>query len=242
MHSFSKTGFLIFLLAIAFSKISAQQKTDSADVPCILFPAPMLIDNWKFSIGLLNTTTPEDITEEMSLRIPSVDFQALKKLNNHFNINSRVLFQFLQNHVSFGLRWTKPLTNKLFFSAGDDFAYWFGKLKEDEFNTKGYGFLNYPNFSFGYKTSNNLLLTFKTEAILNLYDRYTIGKNVISNTNYLFSGSAYTLGIEQAFYNQRFLTLAFTAMYTNFFWQTWPLFETFDRNHFYPQITVGFIL
>ena len=58
----------------------------------------------------------------------------------------------------------------------------------------------------------------------------------------LFSGSAYTLALEQPFAGGRSMTLGFRAIYTDYYWQTWTLFENYDRNLFFPQIIVGLIL
>ncbi len=242
MISFKKSGCVLLFALLIFNNLFAKDSLKAVNLPCILFPTPMDLEKWKFSIGINSTTTPEDITEEVRLRIPVGDFHMLRKLNSDLNLNCRVLFQVLQNQISFGLRWATPLSKKYFLSVGDDLAFWFGKLKIDGFDSKGFGLLNYPNVSVGFKTNNNLLFTIKTEAILNLYDKFYIGNNVISSGNNFYSGSAFTFAIEQPFYNKRHLTLAFTAIYTDFFWQTWSLFETFNRNIFYPQISVGFIL
>ena len=51
-----------------------------------------------------------------------------------------------------------------------------------------------------------------------------------------------TLRLEQPFAGSKSMTLGFRAMYTNYLWQTWTLFENYDRNLFFPQVIVGLIL
>jgi hypothetical protein len=71
----------------------------------------------------------------------------------------------------------------------------------------------------------------------------TFAGNERVTTDYrVFSGSSYTIALEQPFYGNRNLTLGFRALYTDFFWQTWPAFESFDRNLFFPQLIIGLIL
>ena len=58
----------------------------------------------------------------------------------------------------------------------------------------------------------------------------------------LFSGSAYSIILEQPFAGSKSMTLGFRAIYTDYYWQTWTLFENYERNLFFPQIIVGLIL
>ena len=96
--------------------------------------------------------------------------------------------------------------------------------------------------SFGYRFNKGILLTLKAESMMNLSINTTAGEVPVTYEYGLFSGSAYTVALEQPFYGKKSITLAFRAMYTNFYWQTWTLFETFDRNLFFPQVIIGVIL
>ena len=77
---------------------------------------------------------------------------------------------------------------------------------------------------------------------MNLGVQTYTGDVTVKSDERLFSGGSVTLALEQPFYKKKSLTLGFRAIYTNFFWQTWSLFENFDRNIFYPQIIIGLIL
>lgn len=233
--------FLVLLLIMANSA-SAQDLPAETREPCILFPSPMYDKNWQFSIGFISTSTPEDITEEVRVRAPAGDWHFQRKLIPDFRLEGRVLFQLVQNHFSLGIKYTKKISDHFYISAGDDVAFWFGKLDVAGFDSKGSGWMNYPNVSIGYRTGSDLLFTFKTEAIIKTHHAFTNGGYDIGTDINTFSGMAYTLAVEQPFYNKKHLTLAFTALYTNFHWQMWSLFETFDRRIFYPQITIGFII
>ena len=210
--------------------------------PCIFFPSPMYDRHWQQSVGFMSTSTPEDITEEVRVRAPAGDWHVLRKINSNFHLEGRLLFQFVQNHVNVGFRYARKLGYHTFLSAGDDVGYWFGKLTVGGFDSKGKGWSNYPNLSFGYRTNSDLLFTLKAEAIINTYFSFENGGYEISREANFLNGYSYTLALEQPFYHKRHLTLAFTALYTDFYWMMWSLFETFDRKIFYPQITVGFIL
>jgi hypothetical protein len=231
-----------FWIPLSVAQDSLSTIKSQSRQPCIFFPSPMYDRSWQFSIGFISTTTPRDITEEVHVRAPAGDFHALKKINSHFLADGRILFQVLQNHFAFGIKYATPLTNRLFISIGDDLAFWYGNLVTGDFDSHGSGWMNYPNISIGYKSAKDLFVTIKGESLLNIKSYFSNGGYVYSKDPKLFNGFAYTIALEQPFYKRKYLTLAFTAMYTNFNWQLWALFETFDRNIFYPQITVGLIL
>ena len=174
--------------------------------------------------------------------VPCGDYRLLRRINNHFILDSRLLFQVLQNHLSTGIRYSKPLSKNLYFSAGDDIAFWFGVLKLGGFNSKASGVLNYSHVSLGYKTKKDLLITFKAQVSVNLHYQAVNGDDKFSSEQAYYNGETFTLALEQPFYNKKHLTLAVSAINNYFYWQTWSLFYKTNRKVFYPQITVGFIL
>lgn len=197
---------------------------------------------WQSSIGFTATTMPYEITEEIHFRVPAGDFHAIKRLNDKFYLDGKVSFQFLQNLITIGPRFAKPITDRLSFSLGSDLGYWFGFINTEGIKTRGHGWQNYPNASLGYRFSKAILLTLKAEGIMNFGIKTYAGSVPVATDYKLFSGSAYTVALEQPFYGKKSLTLGFRAIYTNFYWQTWTLFEPYDRNLFFPQIIVGIIL
>lgn len=207
----------------------------------VFFPYPME-KHWKSSLGFVLTTMPQDITEEQHYRVPAIDFHVLKKVSKRLYLDGRINAQILQNMVSLGPRWATPITNKLSMAVGDDVAWWFGFINTEGFKTRGSGWLNTPNISFGYQFNNKILLTVKAEALMNVSFKAYTGETPVNADYRLFSGSAFSIILEQPFYNHHSLTLGVRAIYTDFFWQTWALFETFQRNIYYPQVIVGLIL
>jgi hypothetical protein len=121
-------------------------------------------------------------------------------------------------------------------------AWWYGVLNIASFRTNARGWFNYPNASIGYRFGKGVLLTLHGEALLNMGYTTSISKEVRSRKGFQFSGVAGGLILEQPFHKNTHIITGLRAQYTNFFWQTWPLFETFDRNIFYPEIIVGIIL
>ena len=238
-------GRFIFLLLATINLSTTTSAQDTSFQPkhaAIFFPYPMYKEKWRSSIGFTLMNTPEDITEEVRLRVPCGDYRLLRRINNHFILDSRLWFQVLQNHLSTGIRYSKPLSKNLYFSAGDDIGFWFGVLKLGGFNSKASGVLNYSHVSLGYKTKKDLLITFKAQVSVNLHYQAVNGDDKFSSEQAYYNGETFTLALEQPFYNKKHLTLAISAINNYFYWQTWALFYKTNRKVFYPQITVGFIL
>jgi len=224
------------------STVTAQDSNFDPKHAAIYFPYPMYKEHWRSSIGFNLLTTPEDITEEIRIQIPTLDYHVLRRVNDYFILDGRIFSQIIQNHLSLGLHWTKPLGRDIYISAGDDIGYWFGFLELSGFDTRASGWLNYPTVSLGYKSPRDLLITFKAQISFNLYYKAVTGENSFSSTDKYYNGETLTVALEQPFYNKKHLTLALSAIWNRFYWQTWSLFYKTDRKVFYPQLTVGFIL
>ena len=238
---------VVFVIGVAGGVLKpatsfCQEINTNARSPSVYFPQPMGARKWRRSLGIIFTTTPQEVTEETRLRIPAIDFQILRRLKRNMHLTGRLNAQVLQNHVSLGIRWVHPLSEKVGFALGDDVGFWAGYLNITGFNNRGYGFLNYPHASLGYRFGGNLLLTFKAEALLNLHYSSYVGRNALASDQNLWSGFAFTWVLEQPFYHRQHFMLGIRAMYTDFNWQFWSLYETFERRTFYPQFMLGFIL
>ncbi|MES2880738.1 MAG: hypothetical protein V4676_01225 [Bacteroidota bacterium] len=207
----------------------------------ILFPHP-LNHKWIVSVGVTATTMPTDITEELRFRIPAAELHVLKKISNKFSLDARLSAQVIQNLISIGPRWTTKFSDRVSMALGNDVAFWFGRVNIGGLKTRGTGWQNYPNISFGYRFNKQILLTVKAESIMNLNVKTSAGETEVETDYKLFSGSAYTIALEQPFFHKKSLTLGFRAIYSNYYWQTWTLFESFDRNLFFPQVIIGVIL
>jgi len=233
---------LFLVLFCGFSQVNAQDTIPESKHAAIFFPYPMYTEKWRSSIGFTLLTTPEDITEQVRVRVPAIDFRVLRRINPYFIAEGRATVQVLQNQFIAGLRFTTPLSGKLFFAAGAHAGYWFGFLSTAGFDSKGSGWLAYPSISLGYKTKRNLLITVAAQSSVNLaYSAYN-GNQKSSEGKVFYNGETFTIALEQPFYHHKHLSLAFSAINNYFYWQTWSLFYRVNRKVFYPQITVGFIL
>jgi hypothetical protein len=207
----------------------------------IFFPHPMH-KQWQVSVGFNSTTIPNEITEEAHFRYPAGDIHAIKKIGGKWYADARVNFQIIQNLLTLGPRWATKLGNRLSMGLGDDVGYWFGNINIQSIRTKGHGFQNYPNIAFGYRFGKAILLSVRAESIMNFGVKTYAAETEVKSDYRLFSGSAYSVILEQPFAGNKSMTLGFRMMYTDYFWQTWTLFEHYNRNLYFPQIIVGLIL
>jgi hypothetical protein len=226
---------LFFCLEIFAQDIPAERQKR------IFFPCPM--DNgWQTSIGFTATTLPRDITEEAHFRVPAADIHILKKLGKGLYGDVHASVQVVQNLITIGPRVPIKLSNRISMALGNDVGFWFGRINVAGIKTRGHGFQNYPNISFGYRFNKQILLTAKAESIMNFGIKTKAAETTVASDYRLFSGSAYSIILEQPFAGSKSMTLGFRAIYTDYYWQTWTLFENYERNLFFPQIIVGVIL
>ena len=232
-------GFGLFILACLPVMCLGQLRADTLREKRLFFPYPMTEKNWYSSLGLTLTKMPQEITEEVQIRVPAIDFHVLRNLGRGFYLDGRINFELLQNHLSIGPRYSQVINQQFSFSVGDDIAWWFGFLNISEFQTRASGWLNYPNFSLGYRMHHHMLLTLKSEWMLNLYYQSKVGSDVTSTSHRTYAG--WTLGIylEQPLYRKANFLLGLRAIHSNFFWETWSLFEPFEPTLFFPEIIIG---
>lgn len=244
MNQYYRQAIIILLVLLSF--MAGQVAIQAQDVPIagqkrIFFPYPM-DRNWSTSVGFTATTMPYEITEELHFRMPAGDVHILRRLKDKWYLDGRLSLQGLQNLITLGPRIAIPVSDRVSVGAGNDLGFWFGFINVQGVKTKGTGWQNYPNLSMGYRFNKRILLTLKAEGIMNIGINTHAGDVKVATDYRWFSGSAYTVALEQPFYGKKSLTLAFRAIYTNFYWQTWTLFEPYDRNLFFPQVIVGIIL
>ena len=238
-----KVGRWLLILFLAFTANSSRaQDTLPSDLRHLYFPLHPQRP-WTYAVGITATTMPYEITEELHYRIPALEFQALRSVGKNLSLHGRASVQGFQNYFSVGPRWNARLSNRVSVGLGDDVAFWFGFVNIEGFKTRGTGWQNFPHASIGYRFNRQVLLTLRAEQIMNLGVSPYAGDIKINGNYHLFSGSTYTLMLEQPFYgrNKR-LAIGLRGMYTSFFWQTWSAFSTVDRNYFYPQLIVCLIL
>ncbi len=231
----------LLLLSLSLCLGAAAQDVPIQGQKRIFFPYPM-DKAWQVSLGFTTTTMPRDITEEAHFRIPAGDVHVLKRIGGKFYLDGRNSFQVLQNLFTLGPRWATPISKRISLGLGNDVGFWFGNINVGGIKTQGRGFQNYPNVSLGYRFNKQVLLTVKAESIMNFNIQTRAGETDVTSDYRLFSGSAFSVFLEQPFAGRKSMTLGFRAIYTDYYWQTWTLFESYDRNLFFPQIIVGLLL
>jgi hypothetical protein len=242
MPSIMVKTILLQVLLLSCYQVFAQDTSFQAKHKAIFYPYPMYHEHWRSSLGFNLLTTPEDVTGELRVQVPTLDYHVLRRISNHLVLDGRLFSQVIQNHFSAGLHWRMPLWNKVYFDAGNDVGYWFGILKVSGYNSKASGWLTYPNFSIGFRTRRDLLITFKGQVSYNLFYKTANGDYKFTSTEPYYNGETFTIALEQPFYNNKHVTLALSSIRNRFYWQTWSQFYRTDRKVFYPQLTVGFIL
>ncbi|MER3464200.1 MAG: hypothetical protein C4329_07070 [Chitinophagaceae bacterium] len=228
---------LLFILLSSLLPSVTAQEVPIDNLKFIYYPHP-LIRKWTTSVGIIATTMPYEITEELHYRIPAIDVYTVHRITDHFSIDARGSIQGVQNIFTIGPKWNVKLTDRVAGSLG----YWFGFINAEGFKTTGHGWQNFPNLSLGYRFNKAILLTFRAESIITLNIKAIADQTPITHNYSRLSGSSYTITLEQPFYGNKSLTLGFSAIYSKFFWQTWSAFTNFDRDFFYPQLIVGLIL
>lgn len=232
---------LFFFLALFISTHSFAQDVPINGQKRIFFPYPM--DRaWQLSVGLASTTMNQAITEEAHFRVPAADIHVLRKIAGKLYLDGRINSQVLQNLVTLGPRWATKLGNRISMALGNDVGYWQGNINIAGIRTRGHGFQNNPSLAFGYRFNKQVLLTLRAESLMNFGVQTYAGETKVESNYRLFSGSAYSVILEQPFAGRKSMTLGFRAIFTDYQWQTWTLFENYDRNLFFPQIIVGIIL
>jgi hypothetical protein len=211
--------------------------------PEIFFPQAPLPGHWRKSLGVSFTTTPPELTEEIRVNVPAFDLRVQRGLSKHWYLTSQLQTQFIQNNIGLGIRWATPITGRLFVSAGEDVNVWFGALQiKDVFNSQAQGLQTLPNVSVGYRLTRDVQLTVRGEAILDLYYHSKVGNLEVTYNQRAVNGYAVSFILEQPLYDKQHVSLGLRAAYSNFNWQLWSLYDTFDRNLFYPQLIFAFIL
>lgn len=229
---------LIPAVALLFCLSAAAQDSVRYRLKGVFFPWPM-DRGAQWAIGFTSTTMPYDITEESHFRIPALDFRLVKKISPKLALDLRAGVQVFQNLFTIGPRWSTTLGDRFCIGIGNDVGYWFGSLNLEGIKTRGHGYQNVPYLSVGRRFNRRVLLSFRADAQMNFGIRTYAQNTELTIRHRLLSGSSYSLVLEQPFYGRKALSVGLRGIYTDFFWQTWTLFETFDRNIFYPQVIVS---
>lgn len=232
----------LFPLCVAAQRVKRPRPTTLNLKPkYIFFPYPMS-HKQELSVGFNSTTMPIEITEEVRYRIPAADIMYQRRLPGKWRLRLRGNLQVLQNLFSVTPEWNRLLSNRVSLGVGSELGFWFGNISIGGIDTRGHGWQNLPFISVGYRFNKQILLTGRAELITTFGIHTFAGGTEVSSQYPFTNGSAYSLILEQPFFKNKSLALGFRAIYTNFYWQTWTLFEAYDKNLFFPQVIVAVIL
>ena len=206
------------------------------------FPASLTPGDWRFSLGVSSIAMPEDIVlETASLRWPLIRFASVMGLPENFVFDGKISTELVTNHLELGGRWIYEFTDELHTDAGLSFAYFFGQLKQFEYDTKIHGWFTYPSVAIGYDF-NSLTITLRgTISFVNSLTSKNGSVESSFNTN-KFNGFFYRVSLEQPFYKITTIGIAFQLNYLKLYYPEWPLFPAFDRYYWIPELQIWLTL
>ena len=243
MNSLSKyvrlSAILFFCFLITPSSILSQQKPITLDYPDTITPW-----NWRFSLGMASISLPSDIVlETATIRWPLIKFTAQMGLPSNFVMQTRLSTEILTNHIELGGKWIYKFNDKLHASVEYSLAYFYGQLEQEELGylTKIYGFFSYPALGIGYDFGTLTLTAIGTISFINSLTSTSAGVETLFDTN-RFNGFFYRVSLEQPFYKNTTIGIAFQMNYLKIYYPEWPLFPAIDRYYWIPELQIWLTL
>lgn len=226
---------IIYFLLSSYAVLGQTTKT-------LDYPDAMTPKDWRLSLGVSSIAMPTDIVlETASIRWPLIRFGAIMGLPSNFVLDAKIATEFVTNHFELGGRWVYAFTDKLHADAGLNFAYFFGQLKQFEFDTKIHGWFTYPSLAIGYDFGPLTVTLRGTISYINSLS--TINGEVESSFNAnKFNGFFYRVSLEQPFYKITTIGLAFQMSYLKLYYPEWPLFPAIDRYYWIPELQIWLTL
>jgi len=205
---------------------------------------PDTIARWtiRSSIGVSSIAMPTDIAQEAaSIHWPLFHFDAVMGLPRNFLLEGIVSTEIVTNHFKLLGRWVVEFTDKLHAEIGIGWAYWFGQLKQFEFNNTIHGWFTYPRLGIGYDFGSFALTLQGELSYINSVSTKS-GSMEASSSERTFNGFSYRVALEQPFWKSTGVGLAFQMNYLKFYYPSWPLFPTFSRYFWIPEAQIWLTL
>jgi hypothetical protein len=202
------------------------------------YPVEMQPKEFRHSIMINFARVPEDIIEEASfVRAPLPTWDMRFGLPHSFQLTGAITSIILTSHFSLGATWVHAF-DRLHVEAGYKVAFWFGFMNIDGFDNSATGWINYPGASVGYDFGT-LSLTLRGELnIVTSLVTFAGDVETSSNGNF-FNGGSVALMLEQPLWKDNYITVGFRFNSVKFFYPTWPLFPTFNRYFYIPEVLLG---
>jgi hypothetical protein len=240
MKSFTKLYRI--LTGLIFCTLIGQQTIIAQNHVTLDFPAKMTPYDWRFSLGYSSISMPSDIVLESSvLRWPLIKFSAQMGLPNNFIVDAMLSTEVLTNHLEVGGRWVYNINDNLHVNAEYSLAYFYGQLEQTGYDTKIHGWVSYPSLGIGYDFDGLTLTAIGAISFTNSLSSASGGVETIFNQN-RYNGFYYRVSLEQPFFKNTSIGLAFQMNYFKFYYPQWALFPAIDRYYWIPEFQLWLTL
>jgi len=232
-----KLLFLLFLFGFLNSSTYAEEVTLKNNT--LLYPKNYQDYEFQWSAGAMLTNMPKDWVET-AIRAPIFAFNFKFGLPENFSVSADAEVLFVSNQIRLGPRWGFDYEN-FAFNIGYDIGYVFGQLKQFGYDNSVNAWYNYPNISIGANFAD-LFFTLQGELMVMTTSSVTTdGIEVDNDANQIFGGTI-SLYLEQKLWADRIFIFGIKNNITKFYYPAWPVFTTFDRLYWIPQIHMGVVL
>ncbi|MDT8322557.1 MAG: hypothetical protein RRA94_00495 [Bacteroidota bacterium] len=208
--------------------------------PWLYFPAPRGAGDVRTMVGVRLLTLPREIVEEEINKAPALDGAVAIGLRGQTALHAQAILQYVTNHIRVGGKWTHRLGN-FGIGAGYDIGIWFGFADFEGFDNRGNGWTHYPQLLFGYDFGD-VLLSLRGEVIWIQAMRTFVGENEIRSTGNRIAGGSLMAVLEQPFWGNTHAALGVRLSLTEFHYQSWFAFSTFERKLLFSELILGILL
>ena len=238
MHKKYLLKLFILQMALLFQFSFAQQLNFNDNT--FFFPHSLNFKQTINSLGISLGKLPEDVVETDDVfRATLFSYRIKYGLHENFLAEGSIETNIVTFNFVLGPKWNYQI-ERLGFSLGTDFSYYFGKLEQFGFDTKFNGWMMTPNITAGYRF-DKFAISVKSELIFNLAEESSNGDLEIENDLDFYNGWTIGLYIEQPLWKDNFVVLGVRATFLKFYYPMWAAFSTFDRQFYIPEATFSFI-
>lgn len=203
------------------------------------FPHPEKKWGFKISAGLSMVKPPKDLLEN-AIQAPLVNIHMIFGLPWNLSLESELTTLVVSNQLTLGPRFSYLYKN-LGVKVGWDVAFVYGQLKQAGFDNSLQAWIQYPNFSIGYKLKK-VAFTFKGEMVIVTKTVSKTGENEVDHSNNFINGGTIAFYIEQRIHKNKVFVIGIKDNYEKIYWPTWMLFSTFNRFYNIPELYFSWIL
>ncbi len=240
---FVKKFYFIFILLLSLtlssSEAAEEQQISALNKNTVIFPAEYELNDFQWSFGMMGTTLPKDWVET-AIKAPLFTFNFKYGLPANFSLAASFEFVIVSNQIRLGPRWGMEFDD-FSFNLGYDLAYVFGALNQFGFKNKFRAIYNYPNISLGYRI-NDLFFTIQAELMIITARKLTTDDIDTGSDINKMPGGTISIYLEQPLWKDRMFIIGLKNNITKFYYMAWPVFTTFNKLYWIPQLHLGLVL